>query len=325
MNDMNTSLPTPSVPGHRRRGLLITLIVAAVVVVSYTTLVIGINAFSWSGPFVRRMVTYVPVPVASIGWQPVWADSVFTQASALETYDRYQAGSNVPNSPSGNTIASAFTKALKDRVDEILLVQNDLTISQADIDQAYDTEVKQTGAATTIDKTLDELYGWKPTQFKLFVIRIDLARDRLREKFSFDTELSKSAKEQADTVRQEITADGKNMAEIAGRYSQDAYAANGGETDFIKRGELVEQLDQAAFSLEINAVSDVIHTKYGFHIIQILERKGEGDTAEVKLRSVFLSAPPVENAEKKYLAEHSPRILIRTLRWDATTATVTER
>jgi peptidyl-prolyl cis-trans isomerase SurA len=76
-------------------------------------------------------------------------------------------------------------------------------------------------------------------------------------------------------VRSQILA-GKSFYALAVVYSEDTESAkNGGEIGFLTRGELEKEYADAAFSLTKNTVSKIVETKYGFHIIQLIDRKGE--------------------------------------------------
>ena len=59
-------------------------------------------------------------------------------------------------------------------------------------------------------------------------------------------------------------------------YSEDTESAKkGGEIGFLTRGELEKPYADAAFSLSMGTVSKIVETKFGFHIIQLIDRKGE--------------------------------------------------
>jgi peptidyl-prolyl cis-trans isomerase SurA len=76
-------------------------------------------------------------------------------------------------------------------------------------------------------------------------------------------------------IRSQILA-GKSFSVLARLYSEDPGSAkNGGEIGFLTRGELEKPYADAAFSLTKNTVSRIVETKFGFHIIQLIERKGE--------------------------------------------------
>lgn len=59
-------------------------------------------------------------------------------------------------------------------------------------------------------------------------------------------------------------------------YSEDpGSASRGGEIGYLMRGELEKPYADAAFSLTKNTVSKIIETRHGFHIIQLIDRKGD--------------------------------------------------
>jgi len=63
---------------------------------------------------------------------------------------------------------------------------------------------------------------------------------------------------------------------LAVMYSEDGSASKGGELGFMSRGELVPEFANVAFSLtDPNTVSKIVETEYGFHIIQLIEKRGE--------------------------------------------------
>ena len=73
----------------------------------------------------------------------------------------------------------------------------------------------------------------------------------------------------------ERVLNGEKFSMLATLYSQDPGSAkNGGELGFFSRGEMVSEFEAAAFALKPGEVSPVIETKYGFHIIQLIERRG---------------------------------------------------
>ena len=75
--------------------------------------------------------------------------------------------------------------------------------------------------------------------------------------------------------RSQILA-GKSFNVLAILYSEDPETAkNGGEVGYMTRGELEKEYADAAFSLTKNTVSRIVETKYGFHIIQMIDRNGD--------------------------------------------------
>ncbi|MBC6990780.1 MULTISPECIES: peptidylprolyl isomerase [Hymenobacter] len=69
---------------------------------------------------------------------------------------------------------------------------------------------------------------------------------------------------------------GEDFATLAKQFSQDpGSAAEGGYLGFFKRHELVPEYEAAALRLEPGQMSPVVESQFGFHLIQLIERKGE--------------------------------------------------
>jgi foldase protein PrsA len=75
---------------------------------------------------------------------------------------------------------------------------------------------------------------------------------------------------------QDKLEDGEDFEELARLYSDDqSTAENGGDLGYISEGQMVEEFDQALFSLDEGETSGIIETVYGFHIIKAIDRKEE--------------------------------------------------
>jgi len=85
--------------------------------------------------------------------------------------------------------------------------------------------------------------------------------------------------------------EGESFKTLAILYSQDPGSArNGGELGLVGRGELFPEFEAVAFGLKEGEISDIVETEAGFHIIQMIERKGD----YVNVRHILLQ-PRVSN------------------------------
>jgi len=66
---------------------------------------------------------------------------------------------------------------------------------------------------------------------------------------------------------------GEDFAGLARKYSEDSTAANGGDLGFFRKGQMVPPFENSAFSLGIDAISDLVTTTFGFHIIKVLQKQ----------------------------------------------------
>jgi peptidyl-prolyl cis-trans isomerase SurA len=97
--------------------------------------------------------------------------------------------------------------------------------------------------------------------------------------------------EKMEKLRERISG-GEDFAALAVLYSEDGSAPQGGELGFKYRSELVPEFAAAAFSLKGKEVSPVIESQYGFHIIQLISRKGE----QANVRHILMS-PKIRSAD----------------------------
>ncbi|NLN19910.1 MAG: tetratricopeptide repeat protein [Firmicutes bacterium] len=83
-----------------------------------------------------------------------------------------------------------------------------------------------------------------------------------------------AAKSRAETVLAEIKG-GKSLAELAKQYSDDTGTKDkGGDLDFFSRDSgFVKEFTEAAFALKVGEVSEPVKTDFGYHIIQVTDRK----------------------------------------------------
>ena len=89
------------------------------------------------------------------------------------------------------------------------------------------------------------------------------------------TEEKDFARAKLDGIRKRIL-DGADFASMARIYSEDpGSAAKGGELGDFSRGTMYPEFEAAAFALQGNEISPVIETPAGFHILQLIKRKGD--------------------------------------------------
>lgn len=137
-----------------------------------------------------------------------------------------------------------------------------------------------------------------PSRVQISIIQLDPPRNE---------ENKADARQKLLDIRSQILA-GKPFNVLAIMHSEDGSAVNGGEVGYKLRGELEKEYADAAWSLSKNTVSKIVETKYGFHIIQLIDRKGE----LVNTRHILIR-PKVkpEEAEKAIFRLDSLTKLIR--------------
>jgi peptidyl-prolyl cis-trans isomerase SurA len=93
---------------------------------------------------------------------------------------------------------------------------------------------------------------------------------------------------------------GENFEMLATLYSDDpGSASKGGELGYVNRGDLVPEFERAAFRLKEGEISEVVESQFGFHIVQLIDRRGE----QINVRHILLknkvSSTSLYNAKLK--------------------------
>ncbi|CUT04096.1 peptidylprolyl isomerase [Candidatus Chrysopegis kryptomonas] len=100
--------------------------------------------------------------------------------------------------------------------------------------------------------------------------------------------------QKAKAILDSIKAGG-DFAYFARTYSEDrATANNGGDLGWVRRGMFVKEFEEAVFRLQEGQISDVVRTPFGYHIIQLVERRGE----QVHPRHILFKVPLTEESDK---------------------------
>jgi len=89
--------------------------------------------------------------------------------------------------------------------------------------------------------------------------------------------------------RDQIRVKTADFGELAKKYSEDGSAPNGGELGWMSPGDLVPEFEQAMNRLQIGEVSNPVKTEFGWHLIQVLERR-EGQLTVEKQRQFARAA-----------------------------------
>ena len=168
-------------------------------------------------------------------------------------------------------------RELKDDVEKNLMVQK-LQQKMFGTVEASRREVEE------FFETYKDSIGMIPEKLKIYHIFRNPKASSLAKK---------KARELAEALLDSIKA-GADFSELAKKYSKDpGSAAQGGDLGFVKRGVFYPEFEAVAFSLAKGQISDVVESPVGFHIIQLLERRGES----IHTRHILIKIEPDDQAD----------------------------
>ncbi len=205
--------------------------------------------------------------------------------------------------------AEFVEQVLEQAILELLINQEldkaNLTISEADIDAAVDEQMEQIqkmfptaeelemalmSQGMTMESLLNEIRsGIQPDvkMKKLLAPQIDVSDENIstyyeenKDRILAALEIRAShilvaSEELANSLLQQIR-DGADFAQLATEHSIDpGSGAKGGDLGFFRRGAMVPEFEQAAYSLEVDEVSGVVASDFGYHIIKVTDKETE--------------------------------------------------
>lgn len=110
----------------------------------------------------------------------------------------------------------------------------------------------------------------------------------------------KSVKDKLKQYKQQAESGEREFSTLAILYSEDpGSATKGGELGMVSKGSMVAEFDAIALSLKNGEVSDVFKTQFGYHIIQMIERRGESYNARHILLKPGVSPDAMLSVENK--------------------------
>src|SRR6266403_1155867 len=110
-------------------------------------------------------------------------------------------------------------------------------------------------------------------------------------------------KKKAETALKRVQ-DGEDFGEIAKRLSDGSTKSQGGFLGIYKRGELSKELEDKVFKMKRNELTEVMETKQGFLVLQVLEHYDEGEQSLAKVKNEIMDklySGRMEPAMREYL------------------------
>jgi peptidyl-prolyl cis-trans isomerase C len=94
-----------------------------------------------------------------------------------------------------------------------------------------------------------------------------------------------AARERLAKIREQVVAGG-DFAELAKTHSACPSAQKGGDLGSFSRGQMVKEFEEVAFTQEIGAISEIVETQFGFHLIKVTGRSEAGEMPRERVKEI---------------------------------------
>jgi peptidyl-prolyl cis-trans isomerase C len=116
----------------------------------------------------------------------------------------------------------------------------------------------------------------QPEQVKASHILIKAAQDA-------DEAQKKEARKKIEAVQKKLKG-GQDFAALAREFSEGPSAPRGGELGYFGRGQMVPAFETVAFAMKPGEVSDIVETRFGYHLIKVEDKKSAGTVSYTEVK-----------------------------------------
>jgi peptidyl-prolyl cis-trans isomerase SurA len=161
-------------------------------------------------------------------------------------------------------------------------------------------QIKEQMVVREMESTISADLAVTPSEVKRFFSKIpadslpyfsaEVEVAQIVRKASVNDQQKEQTRRELIDIRDKIMK-GEDFGELAKRHSDDpSVTYNGGDMGWVGRGQMVPEFEATAFRLKQNEISQPFETEYGFHILQLLDRRGN----EYHSRHILISPTPSE-------------------------------
>lgn len=237
---------------------------------------------------VKAIGSVLPYPMAMVEYKPIYLSKYWGELDLIvKTCQEAKVGTDCQITDKDRS--DVYTNLINEQVVLKLAKLNNISLADGKLDEEMKKISDQNGGDAEFAKLLQEKFGWSVDEFKQRVYLSLLAQemeDKMVEKVNAKhllimadknakPEDIEKAKQKAQEALDKINK-GEDFDAIVKEYSEDTSTKDsGGDLGFFARGVMVPEFEQAAFSLARGQVSGLIKTDFGWHIIKVIDKKGE--------------------------------------------------
>lgn len=212
-------------------------------------------------------------------------------------------------------------KMVEDQIIEILAKKKEIKITDEDAEKVLQQKLEEFGTADDVKKDLESSYGWGMEEFKSRVVLPALHAQALEKKVLDEDQSVQAAEETIKKAKRELE-DGKDFAEVVRSYSQGSSKEKGGELGWVKKEQVMPELQSALFGSESFKKNSIIESSIGYHIIEVKDSKKEEDVEYLQLRQIFVSKNTFADWLEKQKKDFDVILTLKNFVWNKETGSV---
>lgn len=277
-------------PASVNKKILIIVACAVLFVVSALGAIgFGAYRFGWENRPVNFLLRVFPYPAAVVNARIV---------KYIDWRDESRGVIQFNEKKYGRADEKEIGALVLDKLIQVALLQEladdlDITVEPDDISAFLTDMSKQLGGEDILKKNIEEFFGWTREKFISRVVYPEVLRQKVQEKIKDSDKVREDAEKKALAVLGDVKKGKKSFEGLASEYSDDSGSVeSGGDLGWFPRGVMVKEFEDAAFALEIGAISGLVKSEYGYHIIKVEDKQAAdektGAKEQVKARHILI-------------------------------------
>lgn len=245
----------------------------------------------------------VPYPAVLVDWQPIYYSDWQKEVLAVNNfYLKQKVEKPDLTRPDLKQIKSLILqRMIEEKLTDRAAAKYQVNVSAEEIDAQTQTLAKEIGSQSALAKQIKQLYDWDLTDFQNEIIRPFLLKNKLNLVLVADSEYNRPALNTIQKISGEIRNSQKFFAEAAETYSQDITGVQGGDLGYFGRGEMMPEIEEAAFNLEAGEVSEIIKSRLGYHLLQLTEKltDEQGNLTKIRASQILILGKNLDDLLKE--------------------------
>ena len=303
----------------KSKNLAIWIFLAALLIfLTLAALIFGVYRSDWDNRLLKTAENAIPFPALYIkGAGFINIDEIKEDNQAIrkfyESQDFDKVGMRVDFSTEQGekrlkvTEKGIINKLVENKIVIALAEKRDISITDAIVDQQVNSSIDEFGNRQNLMSDLARLYGWSLDDFKKKVVKPELYAGKLSEIYKNEIDIAEQ-EAKANSLRERVASKKEDFAKVATETSEGESAKNGGDLGWSTESQLVPEISEKAFSMQVGEISPVIRSSLGFHIIKLEEKK---------LRIILTRRPEKYNSQtvegQLEFSGETPRQLVKRL------------
>jgi parvulin-like peptidyl-prolyl isomerase len=298
----------------------------------FVVIAVMLYGFGIKNTFIKKTLQFLPYPAAFVGSTSyISIGDLENELNAVKSFYENQDFSDLGYRVDFSTEdgkkrllikeRKLLNKLIENRIIERFSNKSGITIDNEIISKEVDKNIEQYGTKEEVLGNLKKLYGWDLDDFKKKVVKPDMYKEALTKYIQDNDKDILISRNKAEAALLELN-DGKDFAEVASKYSEGESAKNGGDLGWLSADQMIPEIALTSALLKTGAISNVLKTPLGFHIIKMEDKKTENGLEMFKIKQVFIKALNFSDWLMEQEKNTKIYIPLKDFYWDTKTQTV---